>query len=731
LPQGDLDGDGTPDLLGFEHVYRRVAPNAMATGLAVSSFSGKDGHTLWTADFGMPTGGSAGSGPLGEYRYPCLDWCDLDQDGRAEVLAAYPAEGNTGFLLAVLSGRDGKLLWNAPLAAGGFPFSARHRPQLADLDGDGTLDLVLCAPNGAGTSRQTSSLLALSGRDGRPLWPATAAITQKSDDGPVRAAAGDLDGDAAPEVVLVRTDRDAQGRQLGSLMALDGRDGRTKWTWSWTKEGHLRLPPLLVDLDGNGRRAVCVCIRAKNMWQIVVLCSNGQVRERIPLKIPSGHSPDLRTSVPWWAPCDLDGDGRDEILFISDKQLWAGRGAAATTLWKWPVPAEDLTIVDVRPRGKGLPATVAVQAGRSVYGLSGLTGRPLWRCEADSGPMTVLWAGDPAAPPRVLLHATPRVWSTVCRQAWPTGPDGEFARLAPVPISYEAQPPEEVRPLPWWGDQLDVLAAPIIGGLCLVLVVTPGVLVYWSARGNRWGLGLLAVVCGMLGILLASRIQDTDVMLGVSVLVVLAVPAQFGYWALRRKSIPLHLLMLAGVAAVLGVFWYEYRPAPFTPAPFVRFRQACAVAMLMASATTPVAALAGLVAAYARRRQWAKIGWLLGLSVVLSAAMAAGMLAVDVHDKAPSEQYSWDGWYMAWPLGAYAAGTIAVVGLACRSLWRRVRASLRERSKRQLVLLLAAVILLVLAVVVILIVVLSPFAIMHLEEACRPCFAPAPESLLC
>ena len=85
---------------------------------------------------------------------------------------------------------------------------------------------------------------------------------------------------------------------------------------------------------------------------------------------------------------------------------------------------------------------------------------------------------------------------------------------------------------------------------------------------------------------------------------------------------------------------------------------------------------------------------------------------------------------MVLPLGAYAAGALAVVGLACRSLWRRLRAWLPARSRTPLALLLVAILLLVLAMVV-LIVVLSPFAVLHAEEACRWRFSTTLDFLLC
>src|SRR5262249_27923885 len=103
LPHGDLDGDGIADMIRLED------HTSSGTGLnpAVAAYSGRDGRQLWnTTPVGMTTASGSSSGVWGSYRYPFLDWCDLDGDGRAEICVVH-AGALSGLQLSILSGQDG------------------------------------------------------------------------------------------------------------------------------------------------------------------------------------------------------------------------------------------------------------------------------------------------------------------------------------------------------------------------------------------------------------------------------------------------------------------------------------------------------------------------------------------------------------------------------------------------------------------------------------------------
>ena len=94
---------------------------------------------------------------------------------------------------------------------------------------------------------------------------------------------------------------------------------------------------------------------------------------------------------------DLDGDGRDELLFHDGGRLRACRGDLKE---QWSRPTRE-TIREVIPASTGRPATVVLNPS---LGLDGATGRPIW----SGGPArSILRASDDNSLPRVL-----------------TGPDG-------------------------------------------------------------------------------------------------------------------------------------------------------------------------------------------------------------------------------------------------------------------------------------------------------------------
>src|SRR5262249_45114638 len=124
----------------------------------------------------------------------------------------------------------------------GFP-GVELQPTLADLDGDGVLDLVLWFPvtvevANAGWFNRGCQLRAFSGKDGKLLWkgPSFAETTAQAPSAmfglPVAAI---LQTTTGPEIVAATygEDEHARGGQRSycEVVILNGKDGEVQWRW--------------------------------------------------------------------------------------------------------------------------------------------------------------------------------------------------------------------------------------------------------------------------------------------------------------------------------------------------------------------------------------------------------------------------------------------------------------------------------------------------------------------
>ena len=114
-------------------------------------------------------------------------------------------------------------------------------PSLADLDGDGVLDLIATPFDGR--------LVVLSGASLMPLWSFAAPDVEETQASP---AVGDFDGDGDLDIVCSVHRGVFPQWQGAAVRAFDGQTGALLWTYS--VEGNLVPPsPLAVDMDADGR----------------------------------------------------------------------------------------------------------------------------------------------------------------------------------------------------------------------------------------------------------------------------------------------------------------------------------------------------------------------------------------------------------------------------------------------------------------------------------------------
>src|SRR5262249_53053788 len=121
---------------------------------------------------------------------------------------------------------------------------------------------------------------------------------------------------------------------------------------------------VLANLDGNGKRQVCIVFLAQaGTRRIVILEDRGQERARREVK-SNGESA--------LEAVDLNGDGRDELLLSHTDPLEAWSGDLKQL---WCSPAQSAAIDHILPATHGLPPSVVIEP---AVILDGAAGQPRW-----------------------------------------------------------------------------------------------------------------------------------------------------------------------------------------------------------------------------------------------------------------------------------------------------------------------------------------------------------------
>ena len=370
--------------------------------------------------------------------------------------------------LARLSGCDGGVIWDVLLAEhkGGLTKLMGFVHEVADLDGDGNLEIVLLLKSKAATGSTPRELRVLSLANGEMRW--RHQLNQDAA-GSAGLAVGDLDGDGRPEVIMREQPR--QGiKPAIEVTALDGQAGKLLWTWSGGEahdESDKNPPPCLARFDDSGRLDVCVNFSIAQGRRVVILDAEGHERNGRDLESGSVHT---------LLNADLDGDGRDELLFHDGGRLAPAPGDLKEQ-WSWPTRE---SIRDVIPASTGRPATVVLNPS---LGLDGATGRPIW----SGGPArSILRASDDKSLPRLL---TGPEGTTVCRTAVVTTAEGLALAAPGMPAKPAAlrDDPRRERPLPWVGP-VEPFANPLVQvamAATLINVCLP-LAILWLATRRRF-----------------------------------------------------------------------------------------------------------------------------------------------------------------------------------------------------------------------------------------------------
>ncbi len=654
MPAGDLDGDGTADVV----VRRKLNDTTVGDRLGVAALplrvlSGRSGRLLWSAG-PLPLG----SGAAGISQVIGVEASVIEPNAAPDLIVRFhshliqrhdvrmpssPAIMHIQDRLARLSGRTGRILWDIPLAEpSSSPPPEEPAPlRFADVDGDGSLDAALMLGRGARHGPGPEAMV-FSLRDGKSLGrrglDANAGGLQDAESGTGRRTGGEEGTVFDIEMLTAGT-----GREL-VLQALDGRDGMVRWTW---RTGESRSPYGiqgafdLFNFDGRGKDSICLSlIDPQGNPRVLILDPRGHERAVRVLTRDVLPPPD---TVPWmrYLPVfivDLDGDGRDELVTWYADALHAW-GRDLKELWSlqakdWPIAslllAKDWKLERLLQLWPGPPRTLFVAPATSI---DGTTGEVRWTYRSPPpwwGPHAIRLL-DPGDATRMPMLVTPRESATICRRALPTSPRGDY--LPPtgalVPPGLARDDPRWTRPLPWTGP---ILRTPGPSGL---LVVT--------------GLALvnLALPIGLLPL------------------------------AARRRPWTIRLLMLLPVAAAVPL------SALLAVGPVIPLPDDTRLSFTLGTlAGLPVLSWAALAGWSLVRLRWRRLAGLIGLTVLASAAIAAAWLWADRRAMPAIEHHGRSGWYLVVVPGAYAAGMLILIAWPMRRAYRWLKRPRRPATGR-------------------------------------------------
>ena len=235
---------------------------------------------------------------------------------------------DTQYRLARISGRDGHVVWDVLLAEyqGGANRPVGFIHEIADLDGSGDREIVVLLRAKASLGTSSPELRVLSLTDGQTRW--VHAFDPNAVASPAFAV-GDVDGNGRLDVVVSENPREGASA-VTEVTALDGQSGKPLWSWrgGTARDEPDNVPRLhLGNFDGTGPRDVCINFGvAPGRRRVAILDAQGHER--------SGRDLEA-SSLPGLWVADLDGDGRDELLFHDGGSLRACR-RDLSELWSLP-----------------------------------------------------------------------------------------------------------------------------------------------------------------------------------------------------------------------------------------------------------------------------------------------------------------------------------------------------------------------------------------------------------
>ena len=302
---GDVDGDGFPD------VVVACGSTFDANGAGEVRAYRRNGTLIWSF---LPADTNEDGRPDGVVSTPAIG--DVDGNGTNEV-----AFGSWDFNVYLLRGSNGTPLPGFPPNPSGLGFGIRDSiwssPALADLDGDGKLEIIIGADThaeGPPINSPDGGALHVFRSNGTQMPGFPRYVDQTIMSSP---AVGDLDLDGSLDIVVGGGTfyTGAVGRKVYAWR----KDGSVLPGWPVSTTGQVFTSPALADLTGDGKPEVIVSDEPSGGSGpfLYAFQGNGALHFKVQPKAYFSVTPNIGAPV----VADVTGDGQVDILVAVNTEI--------------------------------------------------------------------------------------------------------------------------------------------------------------------------------------------------------------------------------------------------------------------------------------------------------------------------------------------------------------------------------------------------------------------------